>query len=167
MLSLLGCQGEMSSSPEVGDFFKGTYDLVEWHQDENVYANPEISGRVSFVENSIHVTMHKRFDPKNYFTYVGFGDFKVEGGRFALRYSNALTLRGEEDHRYLGNVKESYGAGEYRWYDCVITEKGLHMVSESKDQVWNIYHDGTLEYIDKKDLSLNPIKRVWKKITSH
>ena len=37
---------------------------------------PDVSGRIVFMHGNLSLTIHKRFDPENYFTFVGYGDYK-------------------------------------------------------------------------------------------
>ncbi len=60
MMCLVGCQGDIAKSESISHFFRGTYELVEWHEDGKIYSRPEVSGPVSFTSTFIHVTIQKK-----------------------------------------------------------------------------------------------------------
>ena len=153
-----------NQSIEIEKIIDGTYDLVEWNQNNETFNVPDVSGRVIFFDGKFSAAFHKRFDPEKYFTYVGFGDYKFENNKFAYRYTNSIAFNGDESHQYIGDPNKSYGDGEYRWYKYELKENGLFMVSEDKKQEWNFLNTGDMIYIDLIDLSGLPITRTWKKV---
>ena len=157
----VGCSNE---SQKIEEKFDGTYDLVEWSQNNNTFQSPEVSGRLIFDNGNFLVTIHKRFDPKKYFTYVGYGDYKVENNKFAYRYVNSMTLNGDESHQYIGDTTTAFGGGNYRWYTYELKNEGLFMFTEDGKQQWNFLNSGEMKYTDLTDLSGVPMTRTWKKV---
>ena len=151
-------------SNNIEGIIDGTYDLVEWSQNNSTYNAPDVSGRIVFMHGNLSLTIHKRFDPENYFTFVGYGDYKFENGKFALKYINSLTLKGDQSHNYTGNTKTSFGGGQYRWYIYELKEEGLFMTTEDGKQQLNIFNNGNLVYKDLNDLSGVSMTRTWKKV---
>ena len=43
----------------------GTYDLVEWNQNNETFNAPDVSGRVIFFDGKFSAAFHKRFNPEN------------------------------------------------------------------------------------------------------
>ena len=117
-----GCSNQSNNFEEI---LEGTYDLVEWSQNNSTYNAPDVSGRIVFMHGNLSLTIHKRFDPENYFTFVGYGDYKFENGKFALKYINSLE-KGIKPTIILV-IKTSFGGGKYRWYEYVLKEDGLFM----------------------------------------
>ena len=135
------------------DFFNlsdGTYDLVEWEQDGVSYKNPDVSGRMMWVDKKILVVLNKKFDPKEYFIYQGVGDYLIKGSQFGYRYTNSAAFYGDETEIYKGDPTAAYGGGEYRWFNYKIKKEGIYMISESGDQEMIILTDGTFIYKTRK-----------------
>ena len=58
----VGCSNE---SQIIEENFDGTYDLVEWSQNNNTFQSPEVSGRLIFDNGNFLVTIHKDLIPTN------------------------------------------------------------------------------------------------------
>ena len=91
---LVSCSNQ---SIEIEKIIDGTYDLVEWNQNNETFNAPDVSGRVN---GKFSAAFHKRFNPEKYFTYVGFGDYKFENNKFAYKYTNSIAFNGDESSVY-------------------------------------------------------------------
>ena len=127
MFNIISPRHFMSDAVAENDFFNlsdGTYDLVEWEQDGFSYKNPDVSGRMMWVDKKILVVLNKKFDPKEYFIYQGVGDYLIKGSQFGYRYTNSAAFYGDETEIYKGDPTAAYGGGEYRWFNYKISLLG-------------------------------------------
>ena len=55
------CSNQSNNIEEIID---GTYDLVEWSQNNSTYNAPDVSGRLVFMHGNLSLSIHKRFKRK-------------------------------------------------------------------------------------------------------
>ena len=145
-------------------FFKGTWELIEWHQEGKVYKRPLIAGRCTLSPNFIHCGIHKKFNSNNKTSWIGWGHYILENGKYGYKYTEVLSISDKLNKDI--KIDRSLPWSGYRYFEIEESEEGFYMTSESGQQLWNIYKNEVMTYTDKSSMMSKGklMKRVWKKI---
>ncbi len=111
---LRGAAEQAEAPAELRSALEGTWELVEWHIDGEVFRPPEVGGRWSNNAGVVIATFH-RDTAGGFESFVGYGTYEMDASNWSYTYERIETARGPS----VGDATVNVGSGEPRRFTIV------------------------------------------------